>query len=135
MPVNPYLMLNGNAREVIEFYEKAFQTEPTEIMTYGDMPGEDNELSEEMKSLVVHGRIEIDGTPIMFSDVPPSMEYHEGNNVNLTVVTDNIELIKHAYEFLQENGNVEMEMQKTFWSENYAKLTDKYGIHWQLSSE
>ncbi|SFL35692.1 PhnB protein [Gracilibacillus orientalis] len=135
MPVNPYLMLNGNAREVIEFYEKAFQTEPAEIMTYGDIPGPENETPEEMKSLVVHGRIFIDGTPIMFSDVTPDMEYKEGNNVNLTVVSDNVELLKNAYKILQEDGKLEMEMQKTFWSENYAKLTDKFGIHWQLSSE
>ncbi len=42
---------------------------------------------------------------------------------------------QHAYKILQEDGKLEMEMQKTFWSENYAKLTDKYGIHWQLSTE
>ncbi len=93
MPVNPYLMFNGYAREVIEFYAKTFQTEPAEIMTYGDMPVQKKEIPEEVKPLVVHGRIFVDGTPIMFSDVTPGMEYKEGNNVNLTVVSGNVELM------------------------------------------
>ncbi|GAB2532475.1 VOC family protein [Gracilibacillus alcaliphilus] len=137
MPLNPYFMFNGNALEAIRFYEQAFQTEPAVVSTYGEMPGKENKIPEEAKSLVLHAKIEVDGTILMFSDHFPgsSESFQAGNNITIALVSPNVELIQHAFQTLQENGKVELELQETFWSKHYGKVTDKFGVHWQLSSE
>ncbi|NAW45001.1 VOC family protein, partial [Salmonella sp. gx-f4] len=32
-------------------------------------------------------------------------------------------------------GIVTMELQDTFWNALYGKVTDKYGIHWELNHQ
>ncbi|UOQ46987.1 VOC family protein [Gracilibacillus caseinilyticus] len=135
MPINPYLMLNGNAREAIHFYEEAFQTEADSMQTYGEMPGDTSNIPVEAKALILHAKIEVDGTPIMISDVMPNSSFVQGDNINLTLVSNDADFITHAYETLKQNGNIEMELQETFWTKHFAKLTDQFGVQWQLSVE
>lgn len=134
MSVDVYLNFNGNCREAVEFYAEVFKTEKPQIMTFGEAPPNPNyELPEEAKDLVMHTRLNIDGSNVMFSDTFPGMPFVEGNNVTLAVVNRDIEQIKSIYEGLKEDGKVVMELQETFWSKLYGQVTDKFGIHWQLN--
>lgn len=36
MQLQPYIMLNGNAREALNFYKEALDAEITSIQTYGE---------------------------------------------------------------------------------------------------
>jgi PhnB protein len=136
MPINPYINFNGNCREAAEFYADAFGAEPPVIMTFGSSPQDPNHpIPPEAKDLVMHTQIMVQGTPIMCSDVFPGHPYSLGNNISLTVTSKNSEDIKDYYHKLKEGGTVHMELQKTFWSNCYANLTDKFGIGWQLSQE
>jgi uncharacterized glyoxalase superfamily protein PhnB len=38
MPINAYLVFNGNTREAVEFYAKVFKNEAPQIMTFGEQP-------------------------------------------------------------------------------------------------
>ena len=69
----------------------------------------------------------------MFSDNFPGMPFIVGNNISLTIVSDNLDEIKSFFNQLKEGGNVGMELQETFWSKCYGNVTDKFGIQWQLS--
>lgn len=134
MSVDVYLNFNGNCREAVEFYAEVFQTEKPHIMTFGEAPPNPNyELPEEAKNLVMHTRLNIDGSNVMFSDTFPGMPFVEGNNVTLAIVNKDTDQIKSMYEGLKEGGEVVMELQETFWSKLYGQVTDKFGIHWQLN--
>lgn len=136
MPVLAYINFNGNCREAVDFYADAFEAEKQKIMTYGDVHQEaDFELNEEAKKLVMHTFLDIMGSRIMFSDVPPGMPFIAGNNIALTVVSKDIEEVKNLFDRLKEGGTIIMELQETFWSKCYGYLTDKFGIGWQLSHD
>lgn len=136
MAVNVYMIFNGNCREVVEFYADVFETEKPQIMTFGDSPpNPEFPLPEEAKNLVMHTNLNISGSLVMFSDTLPGTPYSAGNNITLAVVTDDIEKIKAYFNKLKEGGTIEMELQETFWSKCYGKLTDKFGIEWQLSHD
>lgn len=75
------------------------------------------------------------GGTVMFSDVPNDMPLTVGNNISLTVTSDNAEALKTAFHKLKAGGQVIMDLQKTFWSDLYGYLIDKYGVGWQLSHE
>jgi PhnB protein len=134
MSVDVYLNFNGDCREAVEFYAEVFKTEKPQIMTFGEAPpNPDYELPEEAKNLVMHTRLNIDGSNVMFSDTFPGTPFVEGNNVTLAIVNKDIDQIKSIYAGLKEGGKVVMELQETFWSKLYGQVTDKFGIHWQLN--
>lgn len=136
MPINAYLNFNGNCREAVEYYAEVFQTDPPQIMAFGDTPPDPNfSLPEEAKNLVMHTQLRIAGSIVMFSDIFPGMSYTQGNNISLTVVSKNVEEINSLFDKLKEGGKVQMELQETFWSKRYGMVTDKFGIGWQLSYE
>lgn len=134
MSVDVYMNFNGNCRQAVEFYAKVFETGAPQIMTFGEAPqNPDYPLPQEAKSLVMHSRLNIDGSNVMFSDVFPGMPFTVGNNINLTLVTRDEAKVKTWFDQLKEGGSVTMELQETFWSKSYGSLKDKFGIEWQIS--
>jgi len=134
MAVNVYLNFNGNCREVVNFYAEVFGTEAPKIMTFGETPpNPEYPLPEEAKELVMHTRLDISGSTVMFSDVFPGMPFIEGNNISLAFVSADLNEIKSAFSKLREGGKVAMELQETSWSKYYGQITDKFGIEWQFN--
>ncbi|MFB6802695.1 VOC family protein [Peribacillus butanolivorans] len=134
MSVDVYINFNGNCREAVEFYAQVFGTETPQIMTFGETPpNPEFPLPDEAKNLVMHTRLNIEGSNVMFSDVFPGMPFVEGNNISLAVVNKNIDEIKSIFNKLKEGGTVVMDLQETFWSKLYGQVTDKFGIIWQLN--
>ncbi len=133
MVVTVYINFNGNCREAVEFYAEVFNTEKQEIMTFAEMPPDPEfEVPEEARDLVLHTSLDINGSTIMFSDILPDTTFITGNNISLTVMTTSVEETEKLFDRLKEGGNVEMELEETFWSKCYGSLTDKFGIVWQL---
>lgn len=136
MPVDAYLTFNGNCREAVEFYAQAFETKKPQFMTFGETPpNPDYPLPEEAKDRIMHTRLTISGSNVMFSDTFPGNEVVNGNSITLAVVSNDIEDLKSAFNKLSEGGTVGMELQETFWSKCYGQLTDQFGIGWQFSHE
>lgn len=136
MPVNAYINCNGNCREAVEFYAKVFGTGIPQIMTYGEAPPDpEYTLPEEAKSRVLYTQLNISGSTVMFSDIFPGMAFVAGNNMGLAFVSRNPDEIKSCFNQLKEGGMVSIDLQETFWSKCYGKVTDKFGIEWQLSYE
>lgn len=136
MSVDAYLNFNGNCREAVEFYAEAFGTEIPTIMTFGESPPNPNyPLPEEAKNLVMHTRLNLVGSNVMFSDVFPGMPFIKGNNISLAIVSKDFDEIKSLFRKLKVGGTVGMELQETFWSKLYGSLTDKFGIEWQFNYE
>ena len=133
--INPYINFKGNCREAVEFYAEVFQTELQPIMLYGDHESSEYPLSDEAKNMIMHTFLNIQGNRLMFSDVPDGMPYTVGNNITLTIVSEDIEEVKALYEKLKVEGTVVMEFQETVWSKGYGNVIDKFGIGWQVNVE
>ena len=135
MAVEVFINFNGNCREAVAFYTTVFGTEKPVIMSYGDTPHQCSEfpLSEEAKKLVAYTTININGSTVMFSDVPPGMSFISGNNITLSIGSKSMDEIKVLFNKLKEGGTVVMDLQETFWSKYYGSVTDKFGIQWQFN--
>lgn len=134
MAISVYINFNGNCREAVVFYAQVFGTEKPQIMTFGEAPPDPKfVLPEEAKKLVMHTRLSIHGSNVMFSDVFPGMPFVEGNNISLTIVSKDIAEIKSLFNKLKDSGTVVMDLQETFWSKCYGYVTDKFGIQWQFN--
>mgnify|MGYP000874979640 CR=1 FL=1 len=133
MPLNPYLIFDGNTREVVQFYVKVFGLEEPQFLTYESMHSDD--LPSGSQDLIMHTFLEIAGTKLMFSDNFPGMPYQQGNNFTIAYIDSDEAAIRDAFQKLKEGGSVKMELQETPWSKSYGSLTDKYNIQWQFSHE
>jgi PhnB protein len=134
MAIDVYLNFEGNCREAVEFYAKTFETGQPQIIAFGDTPPDPNfPLPEEAKNLVMHARLSINGSTIMFSDTFPGMTFIQGNNISLSYSSKNVEEIKSLFGKLADGGTVGMDLQQTSWSQCYGNLTDKFGIQWQFN--
>ncbi|WP_020616525.1 VOC family protein [Paenibacillus daejeonensis] len=134
MSVEVYLNFQGNCREAVAYYAEVFGNQEPYLMTFGETPQDPSyPLPEEAKNLVMHARLNILGSRVMFSDVFPGMPFTPGNNISLSLISRDMDALKDAFHKLKDGGHVQMELQETFWSPLYGSLTDKFGIGWQFN--
>lgn len=132
----PYLMMDGNAKEAIQFYEKALGAQVLFSQTFGEMP--DNPefpIPAEAKSRISHAMVKIGESDLMFSDIFPGQPHQIGTQVTICISTDDVEKSKQFYESLQQEGQVNMPLQETFFSPSYGIVTDKFGVTFQIYTE
>lgn len=136
MPLNAYLNFNGNTREVVHFYADAFGLPAPELMTFGSMPANpEHPLPPGAENLIMHARMRIGGSDLMFSDTFPGMPFEVGNNISLALVLSDEQALRDAFAKLKEGGSVLLDLQAMPWSPCYGQLTDKFGIQWQFNLE
>lgn len=134
MSFDVFFNFDGNCREAAEFYAKVFKSEVKQLMTYGQMPPDpDYAVPEADREKVMYCCVPIYGCNAMLCDFPLGTPLIVGNNINPTLGTNDMAEIRRVFAELGEGGEVGMELQKTFWSDLYGIVTDKFGITWQLS--
>jgi PhnB protein len=134
--LSPYLMMNGNAKEAIQFYEKALDAKLLFNQTFGEMPeNPEFPLPEEAKNLVSHAMIKVGETDLMFSDTFPGQTSQIGDQVTICISTNDIEKSKRIFESLQQDGQVKMPLEETFFSPAYGIVTDKFWVTFQIYTE
>lgn len=134
--LNPYLILDGNAREAVAFYEKALEAKLLGIQTFGDMPADPaHPLPPGSGDRIMHAQLKVGETDLMFSDTFPGAPYQTGNNVNITIITDDAGTSRRFLDALANGGRVNMPLQETPWSPAYGQVVDKFGVVWQISTE
>jgi len=134
MSVSPYVNFNGNCREAVEFYARVFGKAAPRIMTFGEAPPNPAfTIDDSTKKLIMHAEIDVMGTPLMFSDVPPGMNFVIGNNISITVQSKNREELTRWFTAMKEGGNVVMELAAQSWSKLYGFVHDKFAVGWQFN--
>lgn len=131
--VFPYLVMDGNAREAINFYKESLDAEVLFIQSFGESP-EDPEFSlpEEAKDRIMHATIKIGESELMFSDTFPGQPHSTGSQVTLCITTSDPEKSQKLFDGLKQGGEVTMPLQKTFFSPLYGCVIDKYGVTFQI---
>ena len=132
--IEPYIYLNGNCAEAIDFYEQVFDGQDKRVMFFKDMPqNPDYPVPEELKELVMHAEMLINGTKVNFSDIQNKVV--AGNMISLAVRFTNPDLVVETFLQLKQGGEVLKALGKQFFSPMYGWVKDKYGISWQLICE
>lgn len=128
-----FINFNGNCREAVEFYAKVFKSEVKNLMTFAQAPSDPNyPVKDSEKDLIMYAEVRIGDKNIMFMDMSSDYPIAIGNNISPTINTNDKAEINRLFEALKEGGKVHMEPQKTFFSEWYAMVEDKFGTIWQL---
>jgi PhnB protein len=133
MQINPYLIFDGRCEEAFKFYEQALHGKIEAMMTHADAPP-DQQGTPEWSNKIMHARMVVGGQVIMGSDAPPQhFARPQGFMISLNV-KDTAEADR-LFNALSQNGQVQMPIQKTFWSPRFGMCTDRFGIPWMVNCE
>ena len=129
--LTPYIYFDGQCREAMDFYQSVLGGS-LEMSSFGEAPEDDQTNTD--KDRIMHASLKNDTLSFMASDILPGSKQVIGNNVHLSIVGNDESRLRAIFLSLQENnGHVDLALQKQFWGDTFGMLTDKYGIHWMIN--
>jgi len=133
MLVQPYLFLDGRCEEAIEFYRKALGAEVEMLMRFKDCPepAQPGMVPPGSENKVMHSCLRIGDTRVMASDGhclgKPNFQ---GFSLSLTVA--NAAEADRVFAALGSGGQVQMPLNKTFFSPRFGMVADRFGVSWMV---
>lgn len=134
MALNPCLIFDGNAEEALEYYRDALGGELV-VLRYEGSPAESH-VSPDLKSKVMHGRLQSALGTVMASDGPcPERKNDptEGSNVSIALHPESAAQAESVFNKLAAGGTVRMPLDKTFFAERFGMLVDRFGVAWMVN--
>lgn len=133
--INTYLTFNGNCEQAFTYYKSVFGGEFNYMGRFGEMPeSEEYPISDAEKDKIMHVSLPIGNSILMGSDTGGewATSFVVGNNFSISITAESKTEADQLFMGLSEGGLVTMPLAKTFWSEYYGMLIDKFGINWMI---
>ena len=132
MKLITYLSFAGNCEEAMNFYKEALGAEILLFSRMGDSP---MEVPENLKSKIMHARMQIGENELYMSDTFDPSSLKPGNNVSLSIQTEDTAQLEKLFNSLSTGGTVTMPLADAFWGARFGMFIDKFGIHWMFNCE
>ena len=133
MELNPYLIFNGNCEAAFKFYEQLLGGKIEFMMTHGESPMAE-QTAPEWRDKIIHVRMTVGDQVLMASDAPPG-RYEKPQGFSVSINVKDRADAERIYAALQENGTIQMPLQKTFWADRFGMLVDRFGTPWMVNCE
>jgi PhnB protein len=136
MLIQPYLFFEGRCEEALEFYHEALGAEITMLMRYKDSPEAESceGLPDGSDDKVMHASFKVGDSLLMASDgLCSGKPGFQGISLSLTV--SNEKDAERLFGALANGGEVQMPLEKTFWSPGFGMVTDRFGVSWMINTE
>lgn len=131
--LTPYLLLDGNCLEAMQFYQSCFGGKLTATRVK-DSPAKDYMTAAQQEKIVnarlQSGKIEISASDWLRLDRTPV----RGNNVCLFLSGGAAEDLKELFQKLSEGGDVTDPLKPMFFG-LYGALNDRFGVRWMFTAE
>ncbi|MGH8528671.1 MAG: VOC family protein [Nevskiales bacterium] len=132
MQVQPYLFFDGNCAEAMRFYEHTLGAKLEMMMTHGESPmaaqSPPGNADRIMHACLVKGDF-----MLMASDAMGGEPYGGMKGFSLSLACATADEAQQRYDALARGGKVTLPLQKTFWSESFGMLVDRFGTPWMVT--
>ena len=131
MQVQPYLFFEGRCEEAVNFYRSAIGAEIMMISRFGDAP-DPGMSSPDTANKIMHAALRIGESTVLASDG----RCQGGANFQgfaMSIMAEDEGEAQQLFNALSEGGQVQMPLQKTFWSPGFGMLTDRFGVGWMVN--
>ena len=135
--LDSYIFFDGQCAEAMRFYERTLGGKLQMLMKYSESPEPADDACAGGGGVpdpdrVMHASLEIDGRLLMASDSPNSAQHRPMTGFSLSLNYPTATEARRAFDALAAGGSVLMPMQKTFWTESFGMLTDRFGTSWMV---
>jgi PhnB protein len=130
MRVQPYLFFEGRCEEALEFYRRALGAEVEMLMRFKESP-DPGSCSPGAEEKVMHASFRIGDSTVMASD--GNCQGHprfQGISLSLTAADD--AEAERLFAALAEGGQVQVPLEKTFFSSRFGMVADRFGVPWMV---
>ena len=128
-----YISFKGDCEKAFRFYEEVLGAKPGLMFRYADSPMADV-VPPGWDTRIMHGSITIASQRLEGADVPPE-RYEEPKGFSLSLNVPSASEAEKLFERLSEGGRVVYAIAKTFWSERFGMVVDRFGIPWMINCE
>lgn len=126
----PYFILNGHAREAIEFYSGALGAKVDALLTFGQMNKNACDASEDG---VMHCVLNVGSTILMLSDGPMKGALPPRGLVCVALDFDDPEELRRVFGALEKDGEVVEGVFDAPWGALFGVVCDRFGVEWMLN--
>ena len=130
MEIAPYLVFNGNCAEAFTLYERVLGGKVTMKMTHGESPAKE-QVGPEWQDKIMHVTMAIGKQVIMGSDAPPQ-HFAKAQGIMVSINVAAYAEAERIFKALADGAKINMPFQKTFWSDGFGMLVDRFGIPWMV---
>ncbi|MCH1624028.1 VOC family protein [Ferdinandcohnia quinoae] len=132
----PYILMNGRAREAIEFYRNVLNADILFQSSIGDRPKDiASQFLEIEQELIAHAVLKIGETQIMISDILTGIPSIDGGKISICLIIEGVASSQRIFNQLKVGGTVNLDLAKTHYSPAYGIVTDKFGVTFQISTQ
>jgi PhnB protein len=136
MKVQSYLFFDGCCEEALEFYKEALGAKVDMLMRFKESPEpcDPNMVRPGSEDKVMHASFHVGDTMIMASDGNCHGK-PEFQGFSLAVQTPTAADAEKKFAALADGGQVQMPLTKTFFSEKFGMVADRFGVSWMVLVE
>lgn len=131
--MSAYLSFKGDCEEAFHFYQEALGAILGLLFRYSDTPMADV-VPEGWDTKIMHGSVKIGAQLLEGADVPPE-RYEKPQGFSLSLNLPGAPEAEAVFERLASGGRVIYPIAKTFWSERFGMVVDRFGIPWMVNCE
>jgi len=129
--IQPYILLGGQCEAAIAFYQATLGAQVELLMHFSDAP-DASMVNEENKDKVMHATVRIGDSTLLMSD--GNCENPEPfKSFSLSLNAPSVAEGEAVFQKLAEGGSVTMPFSKTFWTEGFGMLVDRFGVPWMVN--
>jgi PhnB protein len=130
MEIQPYLFFDGRAEEAIEFYRKTLGAEVDALMRFKEAPDQ-SQIPPNAAEKIMHAAFRIGDSTIMASDgMCAGTSKFQGFSLSLPVKSE--AEADRVFNALADGGEVQMPLDKTFFSPRFGVVADRFGVSWMV---
>jgi PhnB protein len=130
MRIETYLFFDGNCAAAMRFYESILGGKLT-LMTAKESPVMEH-LPPGSDDKILHSKLETGGALLMASDWMAAEPYPAVGGFAVTVTPPSVIEAKSIFDKLADGGVVTMPFGKTFYSDGFGMLIDRFGTSWMV---
>lgn len=131
--LSAYVAFRGDCEAAFKCYEEVLDAKPGLIFRYADSPMADV-VPDGWEIKVMHGSITIGTQVLEGADVPPE-RYEEPKGFSLSLNVQSAREAERLFRQLSEGGRIVYPIEKTFWSERFGMVIDRFGVPWMINCE
>ena len=133
MDLSAYVSFKGDCAEAFECYEDLLGATPGLLFRYADSPMADV-VPAGWDTKIMHGSIKIGRYLLEGADVPPD-RYEQPKGFSLSLSVPSPQQAEKLFQQLSVGGRVMYPIEKTFWSERFGMVIDRFGVPWMINCE
>lgn len=134
MEIQPYLFFDGRCEEAIAFYSEALGAQELMKMRFKDAPASnDYQTAPELADKIMHAALVIGSSHLLMSDGQADDKKVAHSGFSLSVTANDVASGEKYFNALAQGGQITMPFQKTFWTDGFGMLVDKFGVPWMVN--